>query len=223
MAKSAVGFEELLNELTDRGALLDADANLASVARMIIGGPFRGSSWAHPMVHEIYDLSQKLMHHRDVLYVRLLCAKMTYVHRRIWSELYSVATAGEAWQFEGLPASAMSLFAEVGRRGRITLDELRAQRPGKDLANDARTLEARLLVHARETHTQSGAHTKLLETWPEWRRTLRFEPIPIAVDRARKTIDDIVARLNSECPDGGAFAPWQARPRRTRATARPSR
>ncbi len=36
------------------------------------------------MANEIYLLSQRLIHHPDVLMLKLLSGKSTYVHRRMW-------------------------------------------------------------------------------------------------------------------------------------------
>jgi hypothetical protein len=40
----------------------------------------------------------------------------------------------------------------------------------RSIGDAVRELEARLLVHSIEIHTELGAHAKQLQTWNEWRK-----------------------------------------------------
>ena len=83
----------------------------------MVGEPIKGSWWAHPMSNQIYLLSQQLVHHPEVIFLKLLSGKTSYVHRRLWPELIAVATAEEPWQLTGLPLSAKSMLKKVEERG----------------------------------------------------------------------------------------------------------
>ncbi len=58
MSAGCEAFDRLFGELQNRAILLEADAVLPSVARMVIGGPYKGSWWAHPQSNRIYMLSK---------------------------------------------------------------------------------------------------------------------------------------------------------------------
>ena len=211
---AAVGFEQLFEELRSRGLLLEADPVLPSVARIVIGGPYKGSWWAHPLSNRIYMLSQQLEHRPDVLFVRFLSAKMTHIHHRMWPDFYAVATARERWQFEALPQSAKALLAEVGRSGRLRTDQMPSLGSAGKLGADARLLEAKLLVHGEEVHTQSGAHAKAVESWPHWAARVGFAPVAASAESARARFDQIVQALNSQHA-ARALTPWNRPGRQT--------
>ncbi len=207
MSAPKVTFAQLFAELQRRGILLEADAELPSVARMVIGGPWAGSWWAHRLGNRVYMLGQELVAHPEVIVIRLVAGKLTYVHRGVWSDLYAVASAREAWQTDGLPDSARALFAEVVEHGRVRTDELRARRGRKSLGDDARTLEARLLIFGEEIHTDHGVHAKALEAWEHWAARIGFKPAPVSAAAARGRFEQLIAELHSRSP-GRAFTPW---------------
>jgi hypothetical protein len=63
-----------------------------SFAEHVAGGPIAGSWWAHAHGHEIFALATALSEHSDVLVCKLVDAKVTYVHRRIWPALVKLAS-----------------------------------------------------------------------------------------------------------------------------------
>ena len=72
-------------------AVESARANVPSLAEVIAGEPLRGSWWAHPKGREIFRLSRAIRLSPDVLVCRLVDGKITYVHRRMWPALVSLA------------------------------------------------------------------------------------------------------------------------------------
>lgn len=62
-----------------------------SFAEHVAGGPIAGSWWAHAHGHEIFALATALSDHADVLVCKLVAAKVTYVHRRLWPALVKLA------------------------------------------------------------------------------------------------------------------------------------
>src|ERR1700687_4882396 len=87
--------------LKNDGLLLKSDARFPSVAGLVAGAAIRGSWWAHPAAHAIFQELQRLAAHPDVLIVKLVAGKDTLVHRRLWSKLLAVAQSGEPWQLQG--------------------------------------------------------------------------------------------------------------------------
>ena len=72
-------------------AVESARANVPNLAQVIAGEPLRGSWWAHPKGNEIFLLSRAIRRSPDVLVCRLVDGKITYVHRRMWPTLVSMA------------------------------------------------------------------------------------------------------------------------------------
>ena len=84
---------------------------------------------------------------RAGLFVPLLSAKVTLVHRRLWPALVSVGESRAPWQVDPLTPRAVELLAEVDRTGRV-----RASGPS------SKALARALLVHAEQVHTAGGSH-----------------------------------------------------------------
>jgi len=147
----------ILRTLERSGLLLQQDKTLPSVVGLIAGGPLSSSWWSHPRAQEIFQTLEKLNDHPDVLPTRIVAGKVTYLHRRLWPAFLALATSRERWQLEGLTSAARRLFKEI-ETGRVT------QASGKP----AKDLQERLLVHAREVHTESGRHEVRLEPWVVW-------------------------------------------------------
>ena len=213
-------FEDILDHLRTLGLLLETDKAFPSITGLMIGEPIKGSWWAHPMSNEIYMLSQQLIHHPEVIFLKLLSGKTSYVHRRLWPELIAIATAEEPWQLSGLPLSAKSMLSKVEERGALRMDELSDGRGAKEKSADAKLLEARLLVFGDDLHTESGAHVKKIETWEHWAwRTGFHDSVLPKPERAKAELTRIVEELNSEF-SAGATLPWAARiSKRPRARA----
>jgi hypothetical protein len=204
-------FEDILDHLRTLGLLLETDKAFPSITGLMVGEPIKGSWWAHPMSNQIYMLSQQLIHHPEVIFLKLLSGKTSYVHRRLWPELIAIATAEEPWQLAGLPLSAKSMLSKVEERGALRMDELKDGRSAKEKSADAKLLETRLLVFGDDVHTESGAHVKRIETWEHWAWRTGFQdsvlPKP---ERAKAEFTRIVEELNSEF-SASATLPWAAR------------
>lgn len=57
----------------------------------IVGGPVKGSWWAHPKGRQIYALFQFLENAPEVLVCRLVEDRISFVHRRLWPALVRLA------------------------------------------------------------------------------------------------------------------------------------
>jgi len=74
------------------GIVLEAGAGpVPSLAEAIAGAPIRGSWWAHPRSHEIFELTRAVRDADDILVCRLVAGKISYVHRRLWPALARAA------------------------------------------------------------------------------------------------------------------------------------
>jgi len=147
----------LLENLQTYGLLLQHDKALPSLSTLVAGAPVHGSWWAHAQAHTIYALLNTLAEHPDVLTVKLLLGKATFVHRRLWPALLAVAGAHEAWQFAGISDQARALWEAVEQQGML-----------RATGSPAKELERRLLVHSAQVHTESGHHELHLTQWSLW-------------------------------------------------------
>lgn len=190
-------------ELERHGLLMQSDARLPSVSSIVAGSPIRGSWWAHPRGREIFGAIATLAEHPDVLAVKLVSRKMTLVHRRLWPALLAVARSDGPWQTRGLPATARSLLSRVRDERQLRTDRL-----SKGQAAAAKPLEERLLIHASEIHTETGAHAKVLESWPAWAARQGLASRTMPADEARRELERVVAALNERFDASGRL-PWQ--------------
>jgi hypothetical protein len=84
---------DLLAVLAERGMLLEsARGPIPNGAELAAGAPIRGSWWAHPAAHQIYDALNGLRDSPDVARLRLVNGKITLVHRRVWPALARLET-----------------------------------------------------------------------------------------------------------------------------------
>jgi hypothetical protein len=176
--------EVVWEQLSRWGLLLEQDKVLPSVASIIAGGPIAGSWWGSAASSSIYDACQALEEMANVLRVKLVSGKVTFVLERLWPAVFAVARSREPWQLEGLTPEDVALLGLVDDAGLIRLDEL----PGasKRVRESARTLERRLLVYGDQLHTDSGAHTKVLQSWASWVEAGRRVIDDVAVEHARR-------------------------------------
>ena len=195
------------------GLLMQADASLPSVTTLVCEGPVRGSWWSHPRAHEIYDVIQAFDHEgKGALRTKLVNGKVTYVHPRLWPAL--VRAAGTRSLADAVSPVARELRARVSRQGSVRTDELRDAgfAPSRAIGQAVRELEARLLVHTDEVHTESGAHAKRVQTWGRWARDAGVGPGRLTLPGARLALEQAAGRLGAE-GEGHIALPWQARER----------
>jgi hypothetical protein len=228
MRKYAIDIGEAATRMREalrtKSFLLLADKALPSIAGLVVGAPFKGSWWAHPLCHEIYAVSQELQDDPETAMLKLVNAKTTFVHRDLFQELYTIATARAPWQMDGLSPVAKKLLAKIDERGSARADEVAGAKPLKDVRSDLALLEARLLVFTGEEHTETGAHLKRYGTWENWSKSVDFRPKKgSSAEAARARLDKIGAAFAKDSGAAVAF-PWSKAgakvPRRPALTAR---
>jgi hypothetical protein len=89
-----VNSKNVLAFVRRHGVVLQAARGpVPSLAALIAGGPIRGSWWAHPKAHEIFDATEAIRDCPEVLVCKLVDGKVTYVHRRLWPALVKLASS----------------------------------------------------------------------------------------------------------------------------------
>lgn len=197
-------------ELARCGLLLFSDPSLPSLVGLIVGEPLHRSWFNNPRGHVIYAAMNTLDDDAHVLSTKLVAGKVTYVHRRLWPAVYAVGRAREAWQLERLSPAAAWLLAEVDADGEVQTDRLfipTEVTPRKRVADAARELEQRMLVHATEVHTPSGAHAKVLQTWAHWAAAIGYAEPELSAAEAREQLESAATRLTADLK----LLPWRRR------------
>ena len=207
--KTAVHLQTILRTLETDGFLLESDPKLPSVCSLITGSAVRGSWWSHPLAQIIFHVNELLEDHDDILIAKLVSQKVTFVHRRFWSELATIGSARERWQLKGLAPAARSLLQQVDETGALsTAETVWPQKSKMKLGDAARDLEKRLLVVGTQFHSESGAHEKRLETWDHWMKQRKFKPAKLSIEAAKERLEVNLHNLNERFA-ATATLPWE--------------
>lgn len=177
-----------------RVVTLTAVPGVPSIVEAVVGGSVRGSWWGHPLGGVIFTVVTALDEHPDVLTVKLVAGRVTFVHRDLWAALLRVVT-DRGWRRtreERLDSATRTLLRRVEDEGAVEL-------AGVDLPATARReikirVERSLLVLTEQRHTERGRHETTLRSWTSWAgpRLLR--------SARRLALDDAFARVEKESP-----------------------
>src|SRR5579864_336158 len=192
-----MNFEELTERLLEYDLLLDTDPRFPSVTGFVADDTGGRSWWAHPQAKQMYGLSCGLRDHPDVLMVKLVSGKVTFIHRPLWPAIVAIGTAREPWQMEGLSKEAKALLKKAGRDRKVFSS-----------GDPVRELETRLLVHAASVHTELGSHAKEVQSWESWAKTARLGKVKLTPAEAKAQLESVVERLNKQFGAKGTL-PWQ--------------
>ncbi len=208
---SAATFQQIQDRLERYGLLLVSDLHLPSVASLVAGEPVRRSWWGHPRGKEIYAVANQLAASEEVLLIKLVSGKETFVHQRLWSALLGVGTARESWQLHDLSALACFLLETLPQEQTLRIDQVHQSTgfPSKALAEAAREVERKLLAYGESFHTTSGAHTKRLESWERWMQRTGFAEPLLAPEQGKMALEDALLLLNRQFDAQGRL-PWLA-------------
>lgn len=200
-------FKDVIAQLRKLGLLLESDAAFPNVCTLITGERMRGSWWSHPLAQIIFNVNERLEDHSDVLMSKLLSGKVTFVHRKLWPELFAIARAGQSWQTRGLNDASRQLMKLVKKAGSVRTDQISA----KEINSSARELERKLLIYSHQFHTESGKHAKVLETWEHCAERVGFDgsEMPDAMDRLEAVVNELNQKFNAN-----ATLPWAKQGRR---------
>ena len=198
---------DLADALRRFGLLLLSDPRLPSVAGLIAGEPVRGSWWSHPRSRAIYAASEELSDNPDVLLTKLVSGKVTFVHRRLWNEVLSVALSRDPWQLQGLSRRSLLLLDLAEEMGEVRCDRLPDPSRFRPVGENVRVLENRLLFYTESVHTERGAHAKVIASWKHWSRRRSFTVTRMSSMKAQKRLEEILQEWNKTFA-AEAHLPW---------------
>ena len=201
-------FEKVFLQLEKFGLLLLSDSSLPNVATLVAGEKVSGSWWSHKAAQRIFVISETLEDHADVLLLKLVSNKVTFVHRELWGRIYAIGVAREDWQLSKLSPVAKRLLNTLDDQGSLLTNKL-GKEFGPKPAETTRELESRLLLHANQIHTESGAHAKVIETWPAWAKRASFRARATSSVTARRFLEQRLKDLHENF-GGTSKLPWPA-------------
>jgi hypothetical protein len=162
-----------------------------------VAGEVAGSWWSHPDGQHVYRIAEALSHRDDVLVVKLVAGKVTFVHRELWPALLRAVTDAP-WRSRAhaaLSLDAQRLLARVEDDDELRLadalpaDATAAQK--KQLAKSKDTLERSLLVYSQQEHSGRGHHETVLRSWSAWAEAARVKPSNETAEAARRAVVDV--------------------------------
>ena len=160
------------------------------------------------MALTIFNVNEQLEDHEEVLVTKLISAKVTFVHKQLWSEVMSIGISNSDWQTEGLKDEANSLLGSIAREGQVRTDKLDWPTKFKTKPGDAaRQLEERLLIVSSSVHTETGAHAKQIESWKHWSQRVSYKSEKLKPSAAMSRLEALLIELNQRF-EGKATLPW---------------
>lgn len=162
------------------------------------------------MAQTIFNVNEQLEDHKEVLITKLISAKITFIHKHLWSEVMSIGTSNSDWQTAGLKDEANSLLESIAREGQLRTDKLDWPSRFKTKPGDAaRQLEERLLIVSSSVHTETGAHAKQIESWKHWSQRVGYQGERLKASAAMDRLEALLTELNKKF-EGKATLPWGA-------------
>jgi hypothetical protein len=203
--------------LQEWGLMLASDQALPSLPSLVVERHVAGSWWADPEANLIYQSARRLAGHPDVVYVVLVSAKLTYLHKRLAPALLAVALNDADWKFAGLPPPARAIWERLKQEPLLYADE--PGLPAADVRQNGRLmrdLEARLLCAGGNVHTLRGSHAKFAIRWDAWMSGRKLAKPRISAETGTKRLDECLDRLNLEFGGHGKMPWWRAARGRSR-------
>jgi hypothetical protein len=195
-------------EFKRRGIILESDQKLPNLVTLVTGERVKGSWWRHPESRTIWRILNSFSMRNDVLTTRLISGKITFIHRTLWPDFIAISTSKQDWQTISLSPRAIALLKLVEKRGEIRTDSPRWNASQtKSIADAARELERRLLVHSKEVHTAKGFHAKVLQSWKRWSHQVDFAERLPSVPKAKAKFEGLLRVLNEKSGADGRL-PW---------------
>lgn len=159
-----------------QGLLLLSDPQLPSLVSLITGESVGGSWWGHPQGNLIYNTMNALAEDPDILMVKFLNKKVTFVARKNWEPLLVIATSEGDWQLKKVSKSTRRLLDTIEKKGHLRVDDPSLKQvPSTEISLGGKILEERLLAFSGSIHTDSGKHIRVFQSWKNWMKERRVK------------------------------------------------
>lgn len=183
-------LQKVKKELSRHGLLLLTDPMLPSLVATIAGGPVTGSWWGHPQGNLMFNLSNELAEDPDVLAVKFINKKITYLDQRHWDAFFTIAMSASEWQMKKLAPDASTLYKKILDKKELRADDGSLKKTAAEIGKIATKLEERVLIFSDDIHTDSGKHIRVFKSWQQF---LKDRKIKIS----KMKYDDAVAHFEA--------------------------
>lgn len=180
-------------EFEKQGVLLLSDPELPSLVSVVTGEKVKGSWWGHPKGNLIYNLSQQFEDDPDILAVKMVNKKITYIHKKHWSALFTIVLEKSDWQTQGLKTETKKLLQAVQKNGLLRADEKFLKKTPTQIGQLASKLEEKLLIYSESLHTDSGKHVRILKSWNFLMQEKKISLNKMTITEAYKHFENIIA------------------------------
>ena len=151
---------KILEEIEKNGLMLLQDKLFPNIINSIIGKSISGSWWSHPQGNHIYNGINWAMDQNQVICVKFLSGKNTYIHKKLWPYFFSIVNKARDWQTDKLTDDELKLYSIISKKS------LRSDNPLAKLnKNILLKLEKKILFESNEVHSETGKHYKLYKKW----------------------------------------------------------
>jgi hypothetical protein len=168
-------LRKIKKELNKRGWLLEADSKLPSIVTLVVGKPVKGSWWGHAKGNLIYNTCGLLDDENDVLCLKLINGKRTYVHRRYWNLISNLVQSNRTYLEKSLSSESRKILKTVEKNGSLRSDRSGAKTYSL-IKPFVKELEKSLLCCSQSIHTESGFHITELVSWAAVFHKRKFPP-----------------------------------------------
>lgn len=175
---------KIQKEFKKEGLLLLSDASLPSLTAHIAGEPIKGSWWGHPLGNLMYNISNQMEDDPQILTVKLINKKITYLDKKHWPALFTLAQSESPWQTKKLTPEVKKLLELVQKKGSLKADDPTLKKSPTEIGKLASKLEEKLLIYSKSIHTDSGKHIRVLTSWAQLAKELKLKPHPMTFDEA---------------------------------------
>lgn len=184
--------------------LLLQDKSFPNIVSKIVNEKISGSWWGHPLANPIYNGLGWVEHNRNILIIKLIDGKVTYIHESLFADIYSIVSETRDWQLKKLKPDELKLLKYIAKKNKVLSDDPKLKELVKDSKKSFATLEKRLLVFSSEEHTDSGKHVKEYMPWKKSK--IATKKIP-DYERAKANMNKIVTKLCQQSNAKVKF-PW---------------
>lgn len=205
LKKPAVMGKKIFKLLEKYELLLLQDKAFPNIVTEITGEKIVGSWWGHPLANPIYNGLQWVEHHQPILIIKLIDGKVTYVHKNLFADIYSIVCQSRDWQMKKLKDDDLQILKYILKNKNITSDDSVLVKLVKDPKKSFVNLEKKLLVYSTEEHMDSGKHIKEYMSWEKSKIAI---PKPNDYLASKERIENRLASLNKKF-GAKAKLPWQ--------------
>ena len=139
----------------------------------------------------MFNVSQNFEDQDGVLVVKLVNKKVTYLHRDHWSALFTLATYQPESRTKGLKKAHLDLLELVQTKNSVRVDDPSLKMKPAEAGKLTNKLEEKMLVYSQSIHTDSGKHVRVLKTWNQLMKDMKYKPTKMSVTEAREHFEKV--------------------------------